>query len=246
MRKKNNNINWIVFILIGLLLLGLLITILPKLINRKEYFSGKMNYTENFAGKIEDLNKIYEFDNFLSSEECDKIIELSKNSLETSEVYIAGELTRVDKDHRESEQKWWNDEEHPVFKKLSNKVANIVGLPVENQEALQVVKYSPGGYFKEHYDPLCTLTKEECAEVNGTSGPRFATFLVYLNDVDEGGDTCFTKINKCIKPKKGKAVLFYSTDHDEELIHNSMHTGSPVTKGDKWVCNKWIHHRKFV
>jgi prolyl 4-hydroxylase len=76
--------------------------------------------------------------------------------------------------------------------------------------------------------------------MNGKEGPRYYTLLIYLNDDFEGGETVFPKINKFVKPKKGKAVLFQSVDHRGVIIDEAFHGGNPVSAGQKWIANKWI------
>ena len=40
------------------------------------------------------------------------------------------------------------------------------------------------------------------------SAKRFLAFLIYLNDVEEGGETNFVGIDKRLKPKKGRGIIF--------------------------------------
>ena len=77
--------------------------------------------------------------------------------------------------------------------------------------------------------------------MNQNNGPRYLTFLIYLNDNFEGGETIFPNINKKIKPEKGKAVIFKNIDENENIIKQSLHGGEPVRSGQKWIINKWIH-----
>ena len=68
-----------------------------------------------------------------------------------------------------------------------------------------------------------------------------------INDNIEGGETEFPLINKKIKPEKGKGVLFFNLEKD--LLNRrelSKHAGLPPTKGEKWMCNKWIRLNKFL
>jgi len=195
-------------------------------------------------GFVEGYSEIREFDNFLTDEECDKLIEMSKDKLTPSMVF--GQKDDVkDLYSRKSDTVWLKNEMSEIVSGISDKVAQILGLPLENQEDLQVVKYGVGGFFKPHYDN-CMDNYEMCESMVKKSGYRHCTFLIYLNDVEDGGETCFTKLKKCIKPRKGKAVLFYNTDKEDGHILTSEHTGTPVKKGEKWICNKWVHLRKYI
>jgi len=111
-------------------------------------------------------------------------------------------------------------------------------MPLEHQEDLQIVKYTKDDFYKHHYDtPYKDLP---ISKFNRLCGPRLATFLIYLNDDFEGGETEFIIINRTIKPKKGKALLFYNIDINLTLIPESMHRGKIIKKGEKWIANKWI------
>jgi prolyl 4-hydroxylase len=65
--------------------------------------------------------------------------------------------------------------------------------------------------------------------------------------VEQGGETSFPRwVNAeyrsalTVKPKKGKAVLFYNFLPDGNLDDLSQHAALPVLKGEKWLTNLWI------
>lgn len=44
-----------------------------------------------------------------------------------------------------------------------------------------------------------------------------------------------------IRPKRGKAALFFNLESDGVTARkDSLHAGLPPTSGEKWLCNKWI------
>lgn len=186
---------------------------------------------------------IKEIPNFLSAEECDKIILMAKEKgLEQSVLYET-ETDEVNKIVRNSTQAWLYDTENDFIKSISEKVATLTNTPIINQEALQVLNYQVGGKYDPHYDACKPGT---CGRINKNGGARYITVLIYLNDVEEGGGTYFPFLNKTVKPEKGKVVIFYNTDFSETIIKESMHGGNPIIKGEKWIINKWIHHRSYL
>lgn len=187
--------------------------------------------------------EIQEIPHFLSPEECDIIVELSKPHLYESRVYSDDE-DLLSMESRQSKQHWLRDDDHPLVKKISEKAAALTNTPVSHQEALQVVSYDKGGFFKPHYDP-CDGSETYCERMNSDSGPRWITFIIYLNDDFEGGETSFPNVNKSCKPEKGKAVIFYNTDTDGNIIKEALHSGNEIKSGTKWMCNKWIHLRPY-
>lgn len=218
------------YLYVGLFIIGIIVVIL---IVRRHVPLDSINNTDP---------EIQEIEKFLSEEECDQLISSARNRLQVSEIY-AGNSNIVD-DTRKSMQAWMKDDDNEVSLKIAKKTSEIAKLPSENSEDLQVVNYTDGGYFKPHYD-ACEGSEEFCKLMNKSAGPRNITFLVYLNDNYEGGETHFPNLNKTVKPKKGKLLIFKSTDANGVIIRNSLHGGNPVTRGEKWICNKWYHFNKY-
>jgi prolyl 4-hydroxylase len=186
---------------------------------------------------------IQEIDNFLTNEECDTLIQIASNRLEPSRVYT-DKADLNDTENRKSDQAWLLNDMNPLIQKISEKIAQLSGYPIVNQEDLQVVHYEPGGFFKTNYD-ACEGTKSFCERMDGTAGPRLWTYLVYLNDNMTGGETVFPYLNKKVTPKKGKMVVFQSTNDEGLLIRQSLHGGEPVASGVKWIANKWIRKNNY-
>ncbi|KAH9144030.1 hypothetical protein AeRB84_011993 [Aphanomyces euteiches] len=96
-------------------------------------------------------------------------------------------------------------------------------------------------------------TKIQLADPN-----RFLTLFLYLNDVEEGGETVFplskerlvtdierTGMNECSKglavpPLKLHAALFYSQTGSNEVDLTSLHGGCPPAKGVKFGANLFM------
>jgi prolyl 4-hydroxylase len=185
---------------------------------------------------------LQEFPHFLTNEECDKLIQIASTQLTPSKVYTSNS-DDVIQNHRTSDQCWLSDNHDEIINKISTLTSKICNKPKENQELLQVVKYPTGGFFNPHYD-TCMGDANSCQRMNGTAGPRYGTLLIYLNDDYTGGETVFPNINKTVKPEKGKAVFFYTTDTNGNLLTESLHAGNPVISGNKWICNKWTRINK--
>ena len=114
------------------------------------------------------------------------------------------------------------------------------GIPEENQEHLQILRYEKGQFYNAHNDFI-----EE--DLNRLHGVRILTFYLYLSDVEEGGETRFPRIGLAVKPKTGRAVLWPSifNDRPSENDIRSDHQAMPVIKGEKYGLNAWYHLRKF-
>ena len=240
---------------------GFLIILLYFYTKKYEYFSNNFEIEElKFSTDFDDGNDyiITKFHKFLSNEECDAIINFSnKKGMEKSKVYSQTNngTSLINLDDRISEQLWLSDNdtnEDFEIQKIVNKIhtlnESITKIPKINQENIQVVKYNKGGFYKEHYD-ACSYDAEKCKNMNNNSGQRITTLLIYLNDNFEGGETKFTheKVKLNVKPEKGMAILFYNvSSKDNDIVHPlSLHTGSELLSGEKWICNVWSHKNKF-
>lgn len=184
-------------------------------------------------------------DGFMTPEECDAIMAIAEPRLEASMVYgvTAENGDAVDKDSRVSRQTWLNDSDSGVVDAFSKKVSELSGLPVSAQEELQVVRYEDGGFYGPHHD-ACKSDLADCSRMDDELGPRYLTFLVYLNDGFQGGETEFPDVGQKVTPAKGRLVIFRNTDDQGRVVESSRHAALPVTGGvPKWVANKWVHRK---
>ena len=63
--------------------------------------------------------------------------------------------------------------------------------------------------------------------------PRAFVFSIYLNDVEEGGETEFLHFSKRIKPVKGRIVIWPSS-------FPYLHRGNPPLTGEKYILTSWM------
>ena len=99
----------------------------------------------------------------------------------------------------------------PLVAALEARAASLADLPVEFLEDLQVVRYHPGEFYKEHYDFL-PVTEDVVRW-----GQRILTVFVYLNDLppgETGGGTRFPKLGTTIRPAVGTAVKWNNVKPD--------------------------------
>ena len=187
--------------------------------------------------------RIVVFGNLLSDEECDALVELAKPRLARSltvETKTGGEELNAD---RTSHGMFFQRGEHELVKRIEARIAKLVNWPEENGEGLQILHYTAGAEYKPHYDyfdpnELGTPT------ILKRGGQRVATIVMYLSEPGKGGGTVFPDIHMEVAPKKGNAVFFsYERAHPST---RTLHGGSPVIAGEKWVATKWLRERVFT
>tara|TARA_R100001594_G_scaffold147521_1_gene200679 strand:- start:467 stop:1084 length:618 start_codon:yes stop_codon:yes gene_type:complete len=66
--------------------------------------------------------------------------------------------------------------------------------------------------------------------------PRAFAFSVYLNDVEEGGETEFLHFSKRVKPKTGRIVIW-------PAAFPYLHRGNPPLSGKKYILTSWMNLR---
>ena len=192
-----------------------------------------------------DKDLIHEFSNFLSDEECDYIINNFRSNVRKSRVICDGGKYCNQSNSRTSSSTFVHDVNDSIVNNISQRISEKVGISVDNFEPLQVVNYKGGEEYKPHWDAC--VGEGRCSEFVKNGGDRYATFLLYLNDDFDGGETEFPLLGKKIKPEKGKGVLFYNLDDDNiNYKVNSKHAGLPPRNGEKWMWNKWIRGGKWT
>lgn len=72
-----------------------------------------------------------------------------------------------------------------------------------------------------------------CENSNRQTNGRILAFTIYLNDVEEGGETEFLYYPKRIKPKTGSVLIFPSG-----FTHT--HRGNPPISNEKYIVTGWV------
>ncbi|TYH54118.1 hypothetical protein ES332_D09G146300v1 [Gossypium tomentosum] len=133
------------------------------------------------------------------SEECDHLITLAKDKLEKSMVadnesalacffrklssnaYVVSFISHV------------KDE---VVADIEARIAAWTFLPAENEESMQILHYENGQKYEPHFNYFHDKANQELG------GHRIATVLMYLSDVESGGETVFPNAEgKLSQPK---------------------------------------------
>lgn len=181
---------------------------------------------------------IYTIDNFLTKEECDTLIGLiDANAVRsTTASDKPGEFALV-VPNRTSYTSSLHEEMHPVIKSINDKMSEILNIPKNKTEPLQGQRYEVGQEFKDHFDWFSGNNIKQYVEAQGN---RTYTFMVYLNEDLEGGETEFQKIDIKFTPKIGKAVVWKNLKSDGTGNELALHAGRPVLKGKKYILTKWF------
>jgi prolyl 4-hydroxylase len=181
--------------------------------------------------------------NFLSEEECDGLIEGAKPRMARSltvETKSGGEELNAD---RTSNGMFYARAENELVARIERRLAQLTRWPLDNGEGLQILHYRPGAEYKPHYDYF-DPKEPGTPTILKRGGQRVATIIMYLHEPTKGGGTVFPDVDLEVAPKRGNAVFFsYNRAHP---VSKSLHGGTPVIEGEKWVATKWLREGKFT
>ena len=183
------------------------------------------------------------FGNLLSPEECEALIAAAEPRMarsKTVETRTGGEEVNAS---RTSDGMFFQRGEIDIVQKLEARIAKLVNWPLENGEGLQILRYGPGAEYKPHYDYF-DPAEPGTATILKRGGQRVGTLVIYLNNPTKGGGTVFPDIHLEVGPRQGNAVFFsYERPHPST---KTLHGGSPVVEGEKWIATKWLRQGEFV
>lgn len=101
-----------------------------------------------------------------------------------------------------------------------------LGMPVpmrHRTDRLILKRYRAGSdeRFQPHFDSVDAVCE------------RYLVLLWYLNDVAEGGETCFTDLGLKVAPKAGRLLVF-------PPFWMFQHAGLPPVSGDKYILSTYL------
>jgi len=105
----------------------------------------------------------------------------------------------------------------------SDKFWSLKDFGPHNSYSFKIQKTEPGqGYHVWHCE---SGTRENCT--------RILVWTLYLNDIEEGGETEFIYQHMRIKPKQGTLVIW-------PAAFTHTHRGNPPLSGTKYIVTGWI------
>lgn len=179
--------------------------------------------------------------NFLSEEEIKTILSIAEKKLQPSKVIDHKTGNSVDHSNRTSSGMSFSRGENQTIANIERRISQFVQWPIEKGEGIQVLKYDVGQQYKPHYDYFIP-DQPSAAVCKKNGGQRLATLIMYLSTPEEGGFTEFTNLNLRI-PAVAGSVLFFS--YPDDTKQETLHAGTPVIKGSKYIATKWLRERNY-
>ena len=179
---------------------------------------------------------IFIIDNFLSNDECNKVIIKASSHLKPCLVKNASTGMVENDPSRTSTNTNLPQCEAPT---IVSKIISLACCRVDQLEILQVLRYDRGQEFRPHTDGFDGPTSACGFEESN----RLVTIFCYLNNVDRGGCTYFPEIDLEIRPKKGMAVVHFPSDVALREDERTLHQGMPAVD-EKWLLTTWVWSKR--
>jgi prolyl 4-hydroxylase len=82
-------------------------------------------------------------------------------------------------------------------------------------------------------------------ETDLQTGNRILSVYMYLNDVEEGGETIFPELDLVVSPEVGKVIIWPNVLNDKptEMDGRTIYEAKPVIAGSKYGANVWFRYR---
>ncbi|HUO90351.1 MAG TPA: 2OG-Fe(II) oxygenase [Rhizomicrobium sp.] len=177
---------------------------------------------------------------FATAEECDWMIARARPRLAAAEIYDpSGAGLRAEEIRSNTAASFDIVNLDLVMVLMRARIGRMASLSTDHMEPLSVLHYDIGEQFGEHFD----FVPEALAADIARNGQRHATFLVYLNDNYEGGETDFPALGWRYKGRKGDALLFWNVLPDGTPDRRTLHAGLAPTRGEKWLLSQWLRKR---
>lgn len=187
--------------------------------------------------------RIRKIDGFVSKAVCRWLIESARERLERARIYSpVGGGPAINPSRTNTETDFNIVQSDLVLLLVRARIAAATGLPPSVMELTKVLHYSVGERFDLHFDFIDPAVPDFANEL-AARGQRLATFLVYLNDDYEGGETEFPLVALRHRGLVGSALYFANVDSSGEPDRLTIHAGLAPTSGEKWLLSQWIRSR---
>lgn len=209
----------------------------PKKIDYKKFF---YNNVTKVANKVDSPNlQLYYIDNFITPTDCQLLKGYIDQTAVPATLHNPGEGTDA-RTRRENERSssavllHWST--HEFFKSIDQKIVNLMKLHPFIGEGITGQRYEIGELYVQHPDYFVESDLETyCTWM----GQRTWTTMLYLNDVEEGGETQFANVNIKMKPREGTLIAWNNLNIDGTNNTYSLHEALPPTSGKKYIITKW-------
>ncbi|HYT44253.1 MAG TPA: 2OG-Fe(II) oxygenase [Methylomirabilota bacterium] len=177
------------------------------------------------------------FHNVLTVEECQKYIEYFEVAKDLNMTWNRQANAHIKSDEAllleenitipgtailvsDYNKKFWD-----CYEEYVTKYSVLRDIPLHGILHLKMQKTNPGeAYHVWHFE---SDAYRHCS--------RILVYMIYLNDVEEGGETEFLYLKKRIKPESGKVLIWPAG-------YTHTHRGNPPLSSTKYIITGWVEY----
>ena len=171
------------------------------------------------------MDFIRTYDNYLSPKSCKLFVDIAKQTTFTSRntPNVQDKQITLDSTFPDKVKELYNEALVPALHEYVTDFPHLSNTNfVSSVALLQITEPPSGGYHIWH-----------CENIDWSNSSRVLAWAVYLNDVEEGGETEFLYQSRKVEPKAGRVAIFPGS-----FTH--LHRGNP-TKSTKYIITGWWH-----
>lgn len=171
----------------------------------------------------------FTLDDIVTPAECAVLIERIESLGPTTAPISTSRGFEMRTDVRNNERVMFDDAQlaRDLFQRVAARIPSPLCnmRPVGANERFRCYRYTPGQRFAPHYDGSFVRNDNERS---------LLTYIVYLNENFQGGETGFVDFDVTAIPRTGSALLFQ---------HFMLHEGVSVREGIKYVLRTDVMYR---
>lgn len=193
---------------------------------------------------IKDFIGVY--DGYIPDEACDQAIELFKKYQEFNKVFSRFSTEGATPDFKNDKQLFCGPD---VLTEQEFNINKLKALMINFDMALRhyytetnVKKYTAEDIITDYVKIQKTIPSQgyHVWHIEHNKGreneKRILVYSIYLNTVEEGGETEFLYQSQRVKPVKGRIVIWPAG-------FPYVHRGNPPLSGEKYIVTSWINYR---
>ena len=187
-------------------------------------------------------NHIGVYDNYITREECNHAIQLFEQQSKFNNTINRMNSEKVSITQKQDSQYFINPENMDIWwEELKSMIVNFDLAWVHYMDNTGAADgYGQDKFYYTNLKIQKTLPTEGYHIWHVEHGKDYMSsirafvFSIYLNDVEEGGETEFLHFSKRVEPKAGRIVIWPAG-------HPYLHRGNPPLKGEKYILTSWMH-----
>jgi prolyl 4-hydroxylase len=188
--------------------------------------------------------RVAAFRDFVRPEICDVLISTASGRLEPARVYDPVSREDIVAAHRNNTVASFGLQSvELVHVLLQSRMSAACGVSERMMEGPTILHYWPGEEIRNHFDFVDPKSTRDYAGELARNGQRVITFIVYLNEDYDGGETAFPDLGIVHKGRRGDALYFVNVLPDLSPDFRMVHAGRPTTRGEKWIVTQFVRSR---